>query len=163
MINAPKVPRRGRSCSRSGVPFQPGMEYLSLLREGRGDELIREDIALSWWKEHGSEEILNEAKSHWKGHVPLKSEAPKTPDEIFERAFELLESYMQEESPKAFLVALFLARKKRLILRQELLEGCMLYEVADTEEMLSIKPYEIDTEEMIKLQQELNHEIGSLS
>lgn len=162
----PKVPRRSRSCAKSGLPFQPGMEYISLLKEGQGEEYIREDIAFSWWKEQGSEALLKETKSHWRGKVPLKEEAPKTPDQLFERAFELLTEYLEKGSPKAFLIALFLARKKKLILREEFPDEAgvtMLYEVAETEEMISVRAYELHGEEMAKFQQELNCEIGALS
>ncbi|MCB1148978.1 MAG: hypothetical protein KDK48_02340, partial [Chlamydiia bacterium] len=66
----------------------------------------------------------------------------------------------------AFLVALYLARKKKLLLRQEMVaEGrtTYLYEVAETEEIIPIEVVEPSADDIENLQKILNDEIGFVS
>lgn len=162
------IPRRGRSCAHSGQKLEPGAEYLSILTEGASEgELVREDILYSWWQEHGSTAELEAAKSSWRGKVPACEGSPVTKEEYLERAFELLYEYLKaEERIKAFLVALYLARKKKLLLRQEMVaEGrtTYLYEVAETEEIIPIEVVEPSADDIENLQKILNDEIGFVS
>lgn len=170
-LHKPSIPRRSRSCCRTKEKFCPGSEYISFVIEGDEEgSLAREDILLSYWKEHPEQELIGRAKSSWKAKIPLFKDVPKEPAELLDRAYELFlehhEKHSGDDLLKAFILAMFLQRKKVFIYRQEMIQGdqtLYVFEAAGSEEVYCV-PVVKPTQEQIKtLQDEFSHEIGILS
>lgn len=133
-----EIPRRSRTCSKGEEPFKAGMDYFSALREGVEEVYQRLDFCPKCW----NHETEQNSVVHWKSKVPQRKNAPATTEEYEEQAFSLLREAMSQEgvdfAAEAFVLALYLQRRKKLVQRQDL-EEHILYEVIDTEEMLAIK------------------------
>lgn len=126
------IPRRSRICQDCSAPFSPGSTYYSFLSDQR------KDFCSACFKEQTKSGIF------WKAQIPEK---PKVQTTQAQRALELLRN---EEKETAYILALYLQRQKILIKRQEL-EDIILFEVLDTEEILTIKKTELsplDTERL---------------
>jgi len=166
-LHKPIIPRRSRNCSRSNKKFEPGDQYLSIISEGEHDGLYhREDILLEIWEENPDQDLLKKACSSWKAKIPKGADVPQEPQELLERAYELFfESLDKHESLRAFILALFLARKKVFIFRQEMIHHdklSYLYEVADTEEVVCLEVMKPTKEQIQEIQDELSREVGLL-
>lgn len=140
-----EIPRRAHICTAGEERLEPGMEYFSILNENGQ----RSDFCPSCWKQ----EFLNGARSYWKSIVPTKAQENPLPKTRDARVLHLLKEALAEQSfDEAFVLALYLARKRLLLLRNEIKEEMMqVYEVAETEEMLCIKKFplsELDTEKI---------------
>lgn len=159
------IPRRSRICTKTKEKLAPGSEYVSVIREGDEEgEFLREDVSIGYWNEHGAE-LLEGCKSHWRGRMPLKVEV-KEPEELMSRAFEMFEAALGEPEGEltAFVLALFLARKKVLVLRQEMEHyGRLhyLFEVKEGEEVFSVPILHPTEEEIARVQGELASGIAS--
>jgi len=167
-LHKPIIPRRSRSCSKSKKKFEPGDEYLSIIFEKEHEGLMhREDISISYWEEHRDDMLLQEACSSWRAKIPEGLNAPKEPEEMLERAFELFFEYLDKPDPmKAFILALFLARKKVMIFRQEMMHQdrqTYVFEVVETEEMVCVDVMKPTLSQTQEIQDELAREVGLLS
>ena len=154
-----EIPRRSRTCTKGAEPLLPGMEYYSILFI-EGETFKRQDFCPTCWEQIKAEKI-NQADSHWKSKVPAKQEALKDLSRD-ERAMELLREALQTNAPEqraeAFVLALYLARKKQLILRHELEQDgelVSLYEDPSTEEILTVKQAELTPPQIKQIQEEL--------
>lgn len=126
----------------------PGMEYYSILVPEKAKGYQRFDFCLACWEASAKNQFHATAKTAWKAKVASKIEkedlSSKSRDE---RALILLKEALQNkretEWAEVFILALYLARRKILYLRQELLQddGSVLciYEEAATEEMLPVR------------------------
>jgi hypothetical protein len=167
-LHKPTIPRRSRVCCRTREKLEPGAEYISLILEGEGEgEYIREDILLSYWQQHPEDELAKRAKSSWKSKIPLKPEAPKEQEEFLERAYEMFLEHHEKTSPedllRAFVLALFLQRKKVFIFRQEMQHldnPAYVFETQGAEDIYCVPAVKPTEEQMKSLQDELSHEIG---
>lgn len=157
-----EVPRRSRVCVSGEEEFSPGMHYYSMLLEGADGNLARQDFCISCW-EKARQEWAQKAISYWKSTVTSKKEvdvaANQTRDE---RACALLKQALSsdslEDKAEAFMLALYLARKRLLYMRQELLQNgslFQLYEVAATEEMLCVKKIPLSQMQVTVIQQRI--------
>lgn len=160
-----EIPKRSQMCLLRQEPFLPGMDYYSVLflDEGGSGKFIRKDYCPTCWQKIEKEKI----HSHWKGKVPKKT-AKKEPVDQTERAFELLRKAIQnpeeDTQREAFILALYLARKKKLHLRQELKgekgETFFIYEASETEEMFPVKKWDPSKEQINKIQQDLSQKLN---
>jgi len=154
-----KIPRRQSTCQRGGEPFQPGMEFFSHLYEGEKGEWVRKDFCPAC-----HEKSLNTV-GFWKGKVPYPKEK-KLPVERNARALALLRIALENgQEPDAFVLALYLARARLIVARQEV-DGRTLYEVLETEEMLAVTRLALSTLEIEAIQTRLAQQFatdGSLS
>lgn len=139
-----KIPRRSRSCCREGEKLVPGMSYHSIITE-TGE---REDYCCKCWKEVKE----NHHGIQWKSEIPTREKEEIAFGEEEETLIEKLQEASQEESTesekKAFVIALYLTRKKILSLRQKMLQengDFYLYEVTSTEEMIWVKKVDLTT------------------
>ncbi len=167
-LHKPVIPRRSRSCCRTKKKFDAGDDYISLILEGDGDgTYTRDDILLAHWNANQEPELLEQACSSWKAKIPAGTETVKEPEELIDRAFELFyEALDKADALRAFVLALFLARKKALLFRQELVDGervAYVYEVAETEEALCVDVIKPSQQQIEEIQDELSREIGLLS
>ncbi len=144
-----EIPRRGRSCSVCEMCFSQGDTYFSALKEERG--VSRLDFCATCWKN-------KPFKIFWKGVVPCRKEPPKY---SVDRAFHFLrEALLENDFSFALSIGLSLMRKKKIILRQEL-EEVYLFEIVETEEMLTLKKVPLTDEVLKESQERLENAIPS--
>lgn len=142
-----EIPKRSLCCVKGGEPFLPGSQYYStIMLEEKGERYQREDYCMECWKK-GHPSSDSQMISSWKSIVPIKKELSELPKRRDERALYLLKEILvnpndSSTNSEAFILALFLARRRLIVLRQEVIrEGKLplcIYEVMETEEMLSI-------------------------
>lgn len=154
-----EIPRRGSVCAHANEPLTPGMEYFSVLVEDVELGLKRLDYCPACW-----EKIKDEVKAHSQWKAKVLSKKDETPIHLNrdERIMYLLQESMKLDTPEAhaetFVLALFLARRRLLYLRQEVKEGdhiLQIYEEAATEEMLTIRKIELSQLQTDKIQLEV--------
>lgn len=154
-----KIPRRQSICNRGGELFQPGMEFFSHLYEGEKGEWVRKDFCLA------CHEKTVDTVGFWKGKVPHPKEK-KLPVERNARALALLRIALESGAEEdAFVLGLFLARARLIVARQEV-EGRILYEILETEEMVAVPRLALSTLEIATIQTRLAQQFaadGSIS
>lgn len=157
------IPRRSYACSQCNEPFAAGKTYYSILGEERveGDYPRLDYCQACWTKQTKSK--TPQYSSAWSAAVPLKKEASELPKQRDARALYLLKQTLnqddKESNAEAFVLSLYLARRRRLYLRQEmkLQNGhyASLYEVAETEEMLCVPKLALSDLQVEKIQEKL--------
>ena len=155
-----EIPRRSNICSAGKEPLQTGMDYYSILDEDEEGNWSRQDFCAACWEKFARNEALNNTLSHWKSKVPNKK-ASELPTDRSERAFVLLKEALARNAPEdreeAFVLALFLARNKKLALREEAKHSdgniYNIYEALATEEMLAVPKLDLSTLQVEKVQQ----------
>ncbi|KIC76612.1 hypothetical protein DB41_FI00220 [Neochlamydia sp. TUME1] len=155
-----EIPKRAAHCMHGNEPLIPEMEFYSILLF-QEEEYQRKDFCLACWEKFAKEDFSTTAKTAWKAKVVSKKEKEeisfKTRDE---KAFYLLKNLLQspseEEWAEAFILALYLARRKIIYLRQELPQEngsvVAIYEVAATEEMWAVKRKPLSSSDIKALQ-----------
>lgn len=154
-----EIPRRGQLCAVGNEILSPGSDYYSALIEDPEEQRFqRQDFCLSCWEGKKNHAF----KSYWKAKVPFKQEPSEKEGSQDERVLAMLRESLSDTSTNgranAFILALYLARKKLLILRQELQQGDQLisiYELVATEEMLSVPKVSVSFQEIQRIQTEL--------
>ncbi|MCE5317837.1 MAG: hypothetical protein LLG04_10855 [Parachlamydia sp.] len=160
------IPRRAQVCALGNESLGEGTQYYSALEEGPDRQVQRRDYCAACWEKVSSKGH----RAFWKSKVLLKGckkEAPKAVD--FSRyAFLLLKEALhadtEESREEAFVLALYLARKRQLILRNIMDRGGEiydLYEVVATEEMLAVKKMDLSTLKTEKVQDNLAKKFSS--
>lgn len=138
MYSLYEIPRRSRLCVQCCSSFAPGAVYYSSLSES----FERSDYCFNCFQDQEEKGSI-----FWKAAIPEKV---KVQTKQAERALELLRNIYREEEGMASILALYLQRQKLIIRRQEV-EEATLYEVVETEEILSIKkvdPSQLDVESL---------------
>lgn len=158
------IPKRAACCAHGQEPLTPGMEYYSILKDdGEDGSYVRHDYCPTCWQQLHKQSATQTIRSSWKSHIPSKKEASELPKQRDERALLLLkEALLRQDSEaeaEAFMLALYLARRRRLFLRQEMEikkgKRSSLFEVAETEEMLCVPKLSLSDLQIEKLQIEL--------
>lgn len=151
-----EIPKRGNQCAQGNEPLTPGMDYYSVLVDDEELGLKRLDYCPACW-----EKIKNEvkARSQWKAKVVAKKEEAPIHLNRDEKIMYLLKESMKLDTPEAhaetFVLALFLARRRILYLRQEVKEDdsiMQIYEEAATEDMLTIRKIQLSQLQTDKIQ-----------
>lgn len=163
-----EIPRRGQACAGQGEAFSPGAEYYSVVLDGDAGLLYRKDFCTTCWENSAKKEWLQEARSNWKSTVPEKVAKDKNEVEPEKDVLALLKEALngegEEAQAEAFLLALYLARKKQIYLRQQLKEPSgqliSIYEVAETEEMLCVKRCALSALQMDSIQKRLMDQLN---
>lgn len=155
-----EIPKRSTCCIKHGEPFLQGHHYYSRLIRGEEEGIyLRQDYCENCWKQLDSPQ-----GSSWKSMVPPAKTASELPKQRDERAIYLLKETLRDlERPgaeaEAFVLALYLARRRRLVLRQELeREGklpLLVYEEMQKEEMIGVPKVALAELDVEKVQQEL--------
>lgn len=157
------IPKRAQACAKGGEQLTPGMDYYSILVEDDALGLVRHDYCTACWEKGAKAEALANARSQWKSKVVFRKEDDAQMHlNRDEKILYLLREAMKEQTDEAmaetFVLALYLARRRLLYLRQELEEEghtVQLYEVAATEEMLAIKKIALSHLQIEKIQQDV--------
>lgn len=143
-----EIPKRSPKCMQGNEPLMPEMEYYSILLSDKEKSYQRYDFCSHCWENFAKTKFHNTFKIAWKAKIATKNEIEDLSNQTRdEKAFYLLKNALQnpnqEDWAEIFILALYLARRKILLLRQELSQEdgstFCIYEVAATEEMLSIK------------------------
>lgn len=158
-----EIPKRGDMCAQGKEPLIPGMEIHSVLRESLEDQGLyeRQDYCNFCWEQLCSQNTI--IGSIWKSKIPFKNEAPNLPKQRDARAMSLLKEALmrngKDDHAEAFILALYLARRRLMYFRQELVledgQAASVFEVADTEEMLCVRKISLSTLHIEKIQREL--------
>jgi len=158
------IPRRGKQCVQAGEEFYPGADYYSVLIEEDKHGFQRQDFCVACWDKQAKETWSIQADSYWRSTVTTTkpethSIALRTRDE---KALDLLKeastANTTEDQEDLFLLALYLARRRLLYLRQERQqngERLNIYEIASTEEMICVKKLNLSQSQVVAAQQRL--------
>ncbi len=158
-----EIPRRNTHCCVENEPFEQGMEYYSLLTTPVDSSVLqRQDFCVKCWEKQPKEVI--KSKTFWKSKIGEKKKTEKSNLSRDEKILALLKEYLAKKDPEliqeSFFLAIYLARRRRLYLRNETLDS-QLYEVAETEEMLPIKKVNLTQEQIAEVQEKLAEKIKS--
>lgn len=136
-----EIPRRSRNCHSCTKPFSDGDVYMSVLLNDDQVEFARCDYCENCYQQVHAQE---KPPIMWKGNAICISSKRKEPPDQKERLINLLRETLAnpDEADEAFVIALYLARKRTLIFRHEiqLQDGRVqwVYEASATEEMFSV-------------------------
>lgn len=155
-----EIPRRGNVCARGNEPLTPGMEYFSVLVEDPELGLKRVDYCPACWSVAKNEV---KARSQWKAKVLFKKEEAPIHLNRDERIMYLFKESMKADTPEShaetFVLALFLARRRLMYLRQEVKQDdgtiVQIYEDAATEEMYTIRKVDLSQLQISTIQLEV--------
>jgi len=155
-----EVPKRNQTCMLGSESFTPGMAYCSLLiKNEETSEFQRLDYCLKCWEKEGK--IPDGDVSYWKSKVPQeKMKESAIPGTHEEKALELFkQAVLENVDDDAFILALWLVRKKKLILRHcfhdQSGQEIYLYEDLATEETFSVRKIALSNEKVLELQARL--------
>jgi hypothetical protein len=165
-----EIPKRKPTCSIGQEPFLKGMDYYSYIEEDEKGKWLRNDFCSPCWEKFSLQKKNNDQQSkvnYWKSKICEKPFS-KEPLSFNEKALKLLATAIlldsQESNEEAFILALYLARNKKLAMRKEIdcLEGTakkcfIIYEVLATEELLLVPKLQLS-----QLQVEKTREILAL-
>lgn len=155
------IPRRASHCIHGKELLLPGTDYFSLLDEDEEGAVVRRDYCPACWKILSAQDQKMASLSHWKSTIPLKKTTSELPKQRDARALCLLKDVLSSvdgNPSEAFMLALYLARRRCIYLRNEYQsnnKSMQLYEVAETEEMVAIPKIALSSIEISKLQAEL--------
>lgn len=157
------IPKRASCCAQGQEPLSSGMDYYSILKEGPEEgSYLRYDYCPACWPAVQKQQD-KEIRSSWKAHIPSKKELSDLPKQRDARALHLLKEIIARQDSQAeaeaFVLALYLARRRKIVLRQEVAlekgKRASLYEVLETEEMLCIPKLSLSELQIDSVQQEL--------
>lgn len=158
-----EIPKRGRHCALGQEELASGMEILSALKDGVDGIYERRDFCLSCWETLSAQNANKEFSTVWRSKIPSKRDVSDLPKQRDARAMVLLKSALQADEQlyreEAFVLSLYLARKRLIFFRQAMTlddgQKANLYECAESEEMLCIRQIALSKLEVDRIQQEL--------
>lgn len=156
-----EIPKRSIACTHCQERLTLGMEFHSTLKDSSDEGCyIRQDYCLVCWEKLSSQIDLEVIRSTWKSKIPTKKDASDLPKQRDARAMHLLKEALTRQGiddyAEAFVLTMYLARKRLIYFRQDLLledgQKASLYEVAQTEEMLCVRRITLSTLQIEKIQ-----------
>lgn len=161
------IPKRSTLCAAGQETIEPGSIYYSILVE-ENQEISRRDFCSSCWAKFESSKTLP-AEIYWKSKAIVQKKEKAKPQDRETRALEFLKEALHLNSAaaksEAFILALFLARRRWLYLRQQIMQEdgqrLFLYEVAATEEMLAIPRIALSPADIQQVQKCIADKLGS--
>ena len=150
------IPKRNTACSKGGERLVPGMHYFSLILTNEDQKTTRQDYCLSCWEDVSKNLTSNHA--YWQSNIDAKTDVKGIQSKVLKALALLKELLSQVEHNEAeiFVLSLFLARARQLVLRQEIKQGeekFYLFEVARQDEFITVKKLNLDSLEIKSLQQ----------
>ncbi|MCB1181437.1 MAG: hypothetical protein KDK55_05410 [Chlamydiia bacterium] len=142
------LPGRSNCCHVDQIPFNEGDEIVSFL----DDELNRIDCCKDCWGKK-----TNKGKIFWKWIIPKKKTKIPPPDF---QALEYFKNYCEEEDlsslKKRFILAMYLERKKQMVLRKKDKKTHTLYfEILSSGQISVVKEVAIFPQEADEILSEL--------
>lgn len=167
MIQRLDIPKRDRRCTAGDHVFTPGDECFTFISLEK-NRWNRKDLCKSCWSNLKVNGLPLNVMSYWQSKIPsIKENLPPIPLQRDERALSLLKSMMTSEdiqaAKEAYILALYLLRKKRLSLRQEidqLGQSLLLFEIVETEELLPVKKISLESHEIEILQKSISDKLS---
>lgn len=150
-----EIPKRKNQCHKKEEVFESGHEYYSILLENPKEGIIRLDYCPSCWNEQKGNIPKNQG--YWKGIIPSKAQIAETKSSKIDKALKLLCDAEADEK-ELFILALYLAHARRLVLRREFEENSYhynQYEILHKEEFVTIKMLKLKDEEIQGIRQSL--------
>lgn len=158
------LPGRSGSCTGHGEELPCGKEIISVLVPVKDEEYERRDFCLECWEATGKEAYGRHP--FWKAVVPEKEKKAQKPLSTDACALQLLQNKLSEateESQKAaYVIALYLERREKLIKRQER-RGVYFFELPDTEEIFKVERKSLLSSELIGIEKELSRRLQEMS
>lgn len=155
------IPKRQAQCSGGDHFFQKGDRCYTLVTLSAAT-WKRQDLCQHCWNKLCEEELSDQVRSYWNTQITGKEPEAEQPKHKEGRALALLKEALLTRSAtseqEAFVLALYLARKKSLSLRQQveqLGETIYLFESTATEELIPVKKVTINPDQVAVLQQRL--------
>lgn len=152
-----EIPKRAHACYKGGEPFLPGWECHSCLIFNEAESTYeRQDFCAACWNTQPHPPCI----SSWKTKIPPhKQDAPKG-KESTEQALSLLKASLESEAStapyEAFILSLYLARRRILAARKELLSTSgIVYEVLETGEMLCVPEVKLSEIQIPEMERQL--------
>jgi len=162
-----EIPKRSLTCSFGQENLEPHSTYFSTINEDENGMLKRADYCAACW-EANKQQLVPSVKTFWKSKIaPKKVEANKYKNRD-ELALELLKEAVNRNSPEdiaeAYILALYLVRRKLLAFRQKIdrEDGALfnLYEIVATEEMIAVHQIALSQLQTESLQQSLAEKLS---
>lgn len=164
MLFQVEIPKRASLCHKGGETLEPSQEYFSTLSEGEeAGTYQRRDYCRACWEAMGNQPELPTGSGSWRSVVPTIKPVSDLPKKRDDRALYLLKEALNQQTPEsaaeAFVLSLYLARRRLIALRHEMNQpprgALSIYEVAATEEMLCVPKLSLSELQVEKLQLEL--------
>lgn len=165
-----EIPKRASRCFKGGEPLIQGDSYYSVVILEEQYLYQRQDYCLACWEKAEPLKSMQGMTSSWKSVVPIKREdKADLPKQRDKRALYLLKEILTDQEAvsakeEAFVLSLYLARRRLITFRQELIKGGFpfsLYEVVETEEMLCVQKIALSDLRIENVQQELSKKFNS--
>lgn len=156
-----RIARPQTACVRCGRAFAPAETFQSgAFREGA--ELVRRDYCVPCW---GVEPPAAFASWRTSARSPEEKPRPLDPELLVDLLARLAATGKEEDLPLAFCLALYLSRKKRVVLdgtRREPAGSVLVYRVRDEEgTTIALREPRLSEEEMERAERRLSGLLGS--
>lgn len=155
------IPRRAGACLKCGQGMEEQGEYYSILDTSE-EYPQRFDYCIPCWEKGAKLESGGSSRTYWKSKVPLKKERKEVTLTKDEKALELLEelvsSDQEEDANLAFVLALYLERRKQIAKRKDVKE-VTIYEVLETEEILAVKKVDVRVLPIVEIQKQIDQKL----
>ncbi|MFT5317903.1 MAG: hypothetical protein ACI8RA_001162 [Chlamydiales bacterium] len=152
------IPRRAGACLKCGESMEESVEYYSIL-DSSEDYPQRFDYCIPCWGKGAKAESAGDSRTYWKSKVPLKKTRQEVTLTKDEKALELLEelvsSVQSEDANLAFVLALYLVRRKKIVKRKDVKE-VTIYEVLETEEIIAVKKVDVTVLPIVDIQKQID-------
>ncbi len=144
-----EIPKRNSQCAKAQEELKPGSEVFSVISQG-DEAFLRDDYCSDCWKTIQNDELINQAITHWRSITPEKKEQKELFLDRDQKALHMLKemasSEAEEEQHQAYILALYLARRRQIYQRKEFQneegEWAVLYEVAGSHEIIPVRRFE---------------------
>lgn len=167
-----EIPRRSLCCTLCQTKWTPHRDCYSLIFEESDRYWLRKDICDECWRQAENKSSLIEDKPDtyflWRSKILPQPKKIKNPSNASEKIFELFHTALSgdhdQTQAEAFILALLLKRKKKLIERKEIKHSTgksyILFEDAETQETYSVPKVGLDRLEVHKIQEQIKRKLN---
>ena len=160
------IPKRQSVCAHQGEKFLPEMEVFSLLTEDETQKIVRQDFCAACWSQLQPDIASQKNRGYWKSTIEKKKKLSDSTRA--EQAIALLRLLLEQASiheSEIFVLCLYLAYARQLILRKEMIkEGIAyyIYEIAKKNEQIMIKVIPLSQVEIETIQKSISEKLQTL-
>lgn len=161
------IPKRSNLCAKGQEALGPGTTYYSVIINTPQEGVVRQDYCSGCWEQSGRHEHVARTRGYWKSSVVEKKQQPQTSHDHEKQAFDLLKQLLaseaQDDQAEAFLLALYLARKRLLQRRQHVKKPdghtVIIYETIDAEEIFCVPTIPLKQLQALSIQERLANKL----